>query len=664
MSTITMRGVAGLARVQRPVVSMWRSRTRHSDDPFPAPLNDDANAPQFDADAVAAWLVRTGRGNNPDAALDAAAYCEPSGPTASTAVLTALLTLRELHGSPIGALSPTELQTLALQADPDDVMLRAEIGDVADGLQALARHVDAAVDAEYTASATLSRLLRADADRDRALGLTEVALELFDAITERLVADLTESTGLAPTLIVHGAGASPLVRRLVSVTDREIDVAVGEPASADDLRLLRRVLAVSGQQTDAGLVTDDAHPHACAVHVVQLPVAGAVDAVAGMTGIDDVALSMTDDQRALVVGPASLLVDPLDGEADRMRSNILRLGRVRAIVRLPRGCAPGAPRAHLALWALGPSQHDVPVAERSIATLDLDGTVLTPDVQHDVVLDLASSLGDSYERHLRAFRFAMPVLQRTLLALGRRLVPPRIRRAPLDVDAELVSRFLEVRGRVEDFGADLPGVAPADSAHTPLSPALLGDLVRERQIRRIAGTRLPAELRAGDGLSGFRVITADDVREARPASRYVDRLGFAQLGRSARLTDPGDVIVVGGDRPAALLDELGATVVEAPAAILRVDRRASAPIEPALLQHDITRFASGDWRTWPVRRIAVSAHEALRESMDGIGDRIAALQTQITRLEEYERALVDGFVAGVLAPDAEYPRKDTEQGDR
>lgn len=35
MSTISMAGVARLARVQRPVLSVWRSRTRDSDAPFP-----------------------------------------------------------------------------------------------------------------------------------------------------------------------------------------------------------------------------------------------------------------------------------------------------------------------------------------------------------------------------------------------------------------------------------------------------------------------------------------------------------------------------------------------------------------------------------------------------------------------------------------------------
>ena len=111
-----------------------------------------------------------------------------------------------------------------------------------------------------------------------------------------------------------------------------------------------------------------------------------------------------------------------------------------------------------------------------------------------------------------------------------------------------------------------------------------------------------------------------------------------------------------------MLDRYGALVVEAPAAILRVNGAAHAPIEPALLEHDIERFARGDWKTWPVRRLATTAHEAMRESLVDIGNRIGLLHQQIARLEDYERALVDGFVAGVLAPSGERADDHTEEG--
>lgn len=654
-----MQGVARLARVQRPVVSMWRSRTRAADDPFPAPVNDDPQRPTFDAEEVAAWLVRTGRGNNPEAQLDAAAYATPARSTpGSSASLSALITLRELYGAPISALDAAELRRLALEIDPDDSMLSTEIAACGDDLSRLASHVDAAVDADYTTLAALSRLLDAS-DTDPALALTEPALELIEAAARGMLETAIEGAGIAPTLVLPAAAAGPLMRRLVTAADREVDIAV-RGSGDGELRSLRRMIAVSGQASGTRALADEPAGDP-ALHIVQLPAAGNVDALRGLTEIDDIALSMTDDQHALVIGPASLLIEPLAGEADRLRASILRLGRLRSIVRLPRGCAVGASRAHLAMWVLGAPQHDVPAADRSVVTVDLDGLDLSPDVRHDAVLDVLSSLGDHHERHLRAFRFGRPVPLRTLLALGGRLVPARLRRTSVAADAELVSRFFDARSRLQADGQRLPPIATRERAAAPLPAAALGDLVRDRQIRRIPGTRIPADIFTDNPQRGFRVVSPSELHGP-GQSRYVDRLQFAQLGRSARLSEPGDVIVVGGERPAAMLDRYGALVVEAPAAILRVNRAAHAPIEPALLEHDIERFARGDWKTWPVRRLAPDAHPAMRESLVDIVDRMGVLHQQLARLEEYERALVDGFVAGVLAPSGEQADEQTEEG--
>ncbi|WP_306231933.1 hypothetical protein [Agrococcus beijingensis] len=659
VTTIGMQGIARLARVQRPVVSMWRSRSRSADDPFPAPINHDPQRPTFDAAEVAAWLVRTGRGNNPEAPLDAAAYATPAGGGAdSSASLAALMTLRELHGAPIAALDAAELRRFALEIDPHDAMLRAEIIACADDLSQLARHVDAAVDADYTTIAALSRLLDAS-DTDRALALTEPALDLIEAVARGMVASALEGGGAAPTLVLPVAVTGPLMRRLATAADREVDIAVRGSADGE-ARALRRMIAVSGQASGTRSLADEPGGEP-ALHIVQLPAAGDVDAVRSLTEIDDVALSMTDGQHALVIGPASLLIESLTGDADRLRASILRLGRLRAIVRLPRGSAPGAPRAHLAIWVLGSPQHDVPVADRSVVTMDLDGLELSPEVRHDAVFDVLSSLGDRHERHLRAFRFGRPMPLRTLLALGGRLVPTRLARMGVANDAELVSRFFDARSRLEADGQRLPAIATRERAAAPLPAAALGDLVRDREIRRIPGTRIPADIFTDNPQRGFRVVSPSELHGPRQ-SRYVDRLQFAQLGRSARLSEPGDVIVVGGERPAAMLDHYGALVVEAPAAILRVDRAAHASLDPALLEHDIERFAHGDWQTWPVRRLAPGAHQAMHESLVDIVDRMGLLHQQLARLEEYERALVDGFVADVLAPSSEQADEQTEEG--
>ena len=68
MPTVTMQSIADLTRVQRGVVSMWRTRFAGTPHPFPPSLSEDELL--FDAQQVAAWLDASGKGNNPQAPLE------------------------------------------------------------------------------------------------------------------------------------------------------------------------------------------------------------------------------------------------------------------------------------------------------------------------------------------------------------------------------------------------------------------------------------------------------------------------------------------------------------------------------------------------------------------------------------------------------------------
>src|SRR3954471_2926397 len=80
-ATLTLQDIADLARVQRPVVSMWRRRrtVRGVDSPFPKPALREGGGERFDRDEVVAWLEATGRGNNAEARQDAPALSVPAG---------------------------------------------------------------------------------------------------------------------------------------------------------------------------------------------------------------------------------------------------------------------------------------------------------------------------------------------------------------------------------------------------------------------------------------------------------------------------------------------------------------------------------------------------------------------------------------------------------
>ncbi|MGH4015389.1 MAG: hypothetical protein ACRDSL_15980 [Pseudonocardiaceae bacterium] len=79
---MTLGDVARLAKVQRPVVSVWRTRSAASAAPFPEPFATVRGEERFDADAVVEWLELTGRGNNPTMREDCAAFASPKGMSA------------------------------------------------------------------------------------------------------------------------------------------------------------------------------------------------------------------------------------------------------------------------------------------------------------------------------------------------------------------------------------------------------------------------------------------------------------------------------------------------------------------------------------------------------------------------------------------------------
>ena len=95
---LSLPDIAQLARVQRPVVSVWRTRSAGSRSPFPPAIATELGQEWFDSTQVVDWLEATGRGNNPDARQDAAAFAslQDNSPVGDEHVfhgLTALLCL-------------------------------------------------------------------------------------------------------------------------------------------------------------------------------------------------------------------------------------------------------------------------------------------------------------------------------------------------------------------------------------------------------------------------------------------------------------------------------------------------------------------------------------------------------------------------------------------
>ena len=169
---MTMRDIAALARVQRPVVTTWRRRSRTSVHPFPAPHDRLGDQELFARDEVVTWL-RTPSGNNPDARADAAPIRAATGKALMPS--EAPITLRHLAGGPLAGI-PTvdDLLDLADGHDPDDRFLFAELERATD-LARLARTADDLVEAAWSEPAAHRRLMDARL-RGHGTALAQVAL--------------------------------------------------------------------------------------------------------------------------------------------------------------------------------------------------------------------------------------------------------------------------------------------------------------------------------------------------------------------------------------------------------------------------------------------------------------------------------------------------------
>src|SRR3954453_4157280 len=121
---LTLPDIAALAGVQRPVVSMWRTRTsvRGVTFPFPVAVEVIKGVEHFAMDDVVAYLAATGRGRNPESALDAPTLTAPVDAVHASA--ETLLTLALVTGED---LADADLIALASEVDPDDAFLLREV---------------------------------------------------------------------------------------------------------------------------------------------------------------------------------------------------------------------------------------------------------------------------------------------------------------------------------------------------------------------------------------------------------------------------------------------------------------------------------------------------------------------------------------------------------
>lgn len=611
MMTLTLRDVATLAGVQRPVVSMWRRRPhvrgRHL--PFPRPVSTTAGVERFDRDEVVAWLEETGRGNNPEARQDAPGLAIPDGVDLEDVV--ALLALHVRTGTDLGGLTAAELIDLAEGVDPDDRLLLREVrAGGASG--SLLRYVDNLVEASFGAPDALTRVESGRLAREvGGRGLRADLHTMVQAIATAARIHLGEDVALVP----------PADHRLARHL-REGFTGVLVDGDDETARAQRRRAAIDGIEV-LDTVTSAA--------VRMLSLVGRPDGEA-LESVDELAVSLGPREVGVVLGAAAVLCDPLVGDAERRRAQTLRTRTLALAVRLPRGMWKGAHRQSLALWVLDGAR-DAP--DLDLADLDGEG-IDVAELASDVTASLARS-------ESRAFRYARRAPLPPVLAGGP--VVPRGVRALRFGTSEPASHVDRVHAATLATAEPLQGydVAVAPSiGRIVLRRRSLAELVAAGQLVVKSGRRVRQE--HGDPNGTVPVLSADGSTEG----VRLDPFDARELYPRAAWTEPGDVIVLDRPRPMARVDVHGGALVASPSRILRL--LPGAPLGPHALAALVTELAAegSEWRTWSVPELPVGEAAALDAALAAAADHLAEMRRRERATRHLVTTLIDGVAAGAV----------------
>jgi hypothetical protein len=665
---MTLVDVARLAKVQRPVVSVWRGRSAASAAPFPEPFATVRGEERFDADAVVEWLELTGRGNNPHVREDCAAFASPKGMSAKDDEivfngLAALLCLKEISGEGLAGLTDDDLLDLADEADPDDEFLMSEISALGQRLRPLRCYADTLADASYNCTEAFEQLMRMRlqlvAPGHTTVALRECVRDLVASLAEALAVD----AGLEPGVYVDPTcGGSDLLVSLVHRGDEVSSATVmiaGHRNAAS--RQARRRLRVHGVYCERLAVDDDgAWAVTCpAVHLAQYPSPGrpTMSSEEILSAVDNLVLQMDDSHRAVVIAPASVLSDRIrDRRVNELRDVLLRHGSVRAIVRLPKGLVISKPRQALALWVLGPAYGTVHPQDRWTMVADLTDVDLDNAAIRDLVSDLVVAMADRRTVRAHAFRFARPALTRNLLAGGADLVArrPGVVRSPRVPGSEIAVRIADLIATLSSGDATGPPVAVGVGARDPadnegsLPPLTMVEAIAAGQVRMIAGNRLDREDLSGGTV---QVIGPEELTGAIcPGVRGVDRLAFSAKYAAGRYTEVGDVVFCTSPGPAALVDVEGGSVVVAPARVLRINAASTPGLLPEVLASDINAVPADAraWRSWPVRQVPPTEWVALADALEAIERQRTYALDRVALLGELKQLVVRGVTSGSL----------------
>lgn len=613
-STLTMRDIAHLAGVQRPVVSMWRRRPMvHGEHiPFPEPVRSSGSMERFRRDEIVDWLARTGRGRNRDHRLDASTLSVPAG--ASLEDLVSLLCLAAHGDGDLADLTAADREALAEHIDPADRLLLTEVRQlVATG--EMLRFIDDLVEASFGLPDALTRLEQGSAGR--ALGrreLTAEAIALIGAVAKAVMLHL-DPEGTPLTF----SGDPPSLGLAVALIAQHLVVSGNEPA---DRALRRRAMLHEVEVVDT----------ADGPQLRILSVLG-MDGDAVLDRVDDLVLELGVGVVGMVIGPAGLLCERLRGEAERFRAQLLRPASLVAAMRLPRGMWREAHRQALGLWICAGGQD----TQRPMVA-DL-GALPTADLSDaDVAADVSGALAG---RGGRAFRYLRAVDLPTILT-GSPIVPPGTRaphlRASSSNHLDRIQAAALVTAEPQEPLTVLVTAAPGTVV---LRQRSLGELGDNGMVTVLRGRRIDPSHALLDG--SVRVLSADGTMD----EVMLDPFDAEHLYQRAHRTEPGDVVFVEGTRPRARVDEYGGSLVASPSRILRLQPGIGAGphIVAAIINH---QASTREWQTWSIPILDTAAAATLEAALAEATAYGVALRHRQGALHDLTIALIDGVAAGAV----------------
>jgi hypothetical protein len=613
--TLTLQDVAALARVSRPVVSMWRRRpqVRGQLIPFPQAVAMVGGFERFDRDEIVGWLEKTGRGNNVEARQDARALSVPEGIEGEEVVT--LLCLQAMTGAEMEGLGPDELVSLAAGVDPRDGILLREVRALRTD-QKLLRYVDDLVEASYGVSDALARLEAGRLRRESGeRGLTDELVGLLRTITVAARAHLGDEAVALALPADHR-----LARRLAEGFD-----GVLVDRTDDSARRQRRRAMIGGFD-----VLDDVQG---AVRVVS--VVGESDADV-LEVVDELVLSLGPGDIGIVLGSAAVLCDQLIGESEQRRSQTLRAGNLAMAMRLPRGHWKAAHRQSLGLWILqgGRNEQSLRMADLTAETIDAD----------DLASDVSAALQFTEDR---AYRYARRG-ELALVLAGGPVVPRGVRAVRLG-STGTTTHLDNIHTATLTTSEPVPGydvtVAPA-LGQIVLRQRSLGELVAVGQLVMRRGSRI--DTTQTDPAGTVSVTSADGSTD----HVHLDPFDAARLYPRATRTEPGDVIFLQRPRPTARVDRQGGALVASPSRILRL--QPGAFIGPHSLAAIINMVATpgSDWQTWSVPEFDPREADALDAALAGAADHLADLYGHVQATRDLTTSLIQGAATGAVTIDS------------